>query len=547
MVRLLPLGGLGEFGANSLLCDAGAAGRLVVDAGAAFFEEPALGIGHEVPDFAAVGGEAPRAVLLSHAHDDHCKGLGVVLAAWPGTVVAGSRTTVAWCRPALPARRGCAVELVPGRPFSAGKWEIDTLPVSHSIPGTLALRLRTGGMTAVLATDLRLAPSALGEKTPTDRLAAWGRDGVDVLLLDATNALVMTPPPSEETVEAALGELVRAARGLVVVVTFASHLGRFSQAARAAAAAGRVVVPIGRGLVETLAVQARVGGPGLPIGLVRPSRELQRLDRDGVVAVLTGSQGEAGSAFARLATGHLPGLALRPGDLLLHAARLIPGNERRLAGLFDLCARQGARVVTAGEAPIHASGHPHRQELAELVDLLRPRAVVPVHGWRRHLVAVAELARTAGAAAVVAENGEELEWTASGLEPSGRRRAVGRLSFGDREGELVDAGVVRERRVLARSGVLVVVAAVARGAPATVSLHSAGLRLAAEAEEELTAGLRGEASRTLAGTGADLDDVRHTMERWLRREVRRRCGQRPVVVVQVVPSGPPPGGNDRPA
>lgn len=547
MVRLLPIGGLGEFGANSLVCDDDSAGRLVVDAGAAFFEEPVLGVSHEVPDFASVGGPAPRAVVLSHAHDDHCKGLGVLLGAWPGTVVAASRATVTWCRPAVPARRSHFTELGGDRPFIAGGWEVDAVPVSHSIPGTLALRLRAGGMTAVLTTDMRLAPSALGEQTPTDRLAAWGRDGVDVLLLDATNALVATPPPSEEAVGTALGELIRVARGLVVVVTFASHLGRFSQVVRAAAASGRVVVPIGRGLVEALAVQARLGGLGTPVGLVRSYRELPRLPRDGVVAVVTGSQGEAGSAFTRLATGHLPGLALQAGDHVLHAARLIPGNERRLASLFDLCVRQGARVVTASEAPIHASGHPHRQELGELCDLLRPRAVVPVHGWRRHLEAVAELARGAGAATVVADNGDELVWTTSGLEPSGCRRATGRLSFGDGEDELVEAGVVHERRVLARSGVLVAVVEPAGGAAPRVHLHSAGLRLGAEVEEELAAGLRGEAARCLGGARVDRDDVRLTMERWLKRELRRRCAQRPAVLVSVLGDDPQPTGGERPS
>lgn len=544
MVRLLPIGGLGEFGANSLLCDDAAAGRLVLDAGAAFCDEAVFGISHEVPDFAAVGGPAPRAVVLSHAHDDHCKGLEMLLEVWPETVVAGSRTTLAWCRPALPVRRRHLAELEPAANFVAGGWAVDALPVSHSIPGTLALRLRGGGMTLVLATDLRLAPSALGEVTPLDRLAAWGNDGVDVLMLDATNALIEAPPPDEKTVGTALGELIRKAQGLVVVVTFASHLGRFGQVAQAAAAAGRVVVPVGRGLLEGLAVQAKVGGAGTPVGLVRPFRDLPRLPRDGVVVVATGSQGEAGSAFVRLATGQLPPLALHSGDVVLHAARLIPGNERRLVGLFDLCVRQGARVVTASEAPIHASGHPHRQEIADLVEILRPRAVLPVHGWRRHLETVAELARAVGAAAVVTGNGEELIWNGSSLELSGRRQAIGRVSFGERDGEPVEGGVVRERRGLARGGVLVAVVAVGGQTRPRVRLHASGLRLVQELEEELAAGLRGEAVRVSAGLAVDPDDVRHTMERWLKRELRRRCAQQPAVLVSVLQDDPQPAGGE---
>lgn len=532
-VRLLGLGGLGEFGANSLLLDGGAAGRVLVDAGAAFADEPALGLGYEVPDFAAVAGPGPGLLVLSHAHDDHCKGLEMALRTWPGCRVAASRTTLTWCRSALTGARVDGAELETGAAIPSGGWQVDALPVSHSIPGTLALRLRSAEITVVLASDLRVAPSALGEETSLDALARWGGDGVDVLLLDSTNALVATPPPTETAVAATLAELVRSTRGMAVAVTFASHLGRFRQVAMAAAAAGRVVVPVGRGLVEALTVQARLGGIGLPLGLVRPARELPRLPRDGVVAVVTGSQGESGSAFTRLAAGHLAGVGLQAGDRVLHAARVIPGNERRLAGLFDLCVRQGAEVVTAGEAPIHASGHPHRQELETLLGVLRPRWVLPVHGWRRHLQDVADLARCSGAMTVVAENGDELAWSGGVLELSGHRQPVGRLAFGDGDGDLLDAGVVHARRALARFGALLAVVVESDGAVPTVQLHTSGLCLAPEEMEELTVAVRGEAGRVLAVT-ADGDDAGLTMERWLRREVRRRCGQRPAVVVSVV-------------
>jgi len=542
-VRLVGLGGLGEFGANSLLLDDDAAGRVVVDVGAAFADEPALGLSYEVPDFAAVTGPTPGLLVLSHAHDDHSKGLALALDAWPGCRVAGSRTTLAWCRGAMTGMRAHASELGAGPALSSAGWQVEGLPVSHSIPGTLALRLRSPAISLVVASDLRVAASALGEETSLDELAHWGADGVDVLLLDSTNALVATPPPSESTVAATLAELVRGTRGMAVAVSFASHLGRFRQVAMAAASAGRVVVPVGRGLVEALAVQARLGGIGLPLGLVRPARELGRLPRDGVVAVVTGSQGEPGSAFTRLATGHLAGLTLQAGDRLLHAARVIPGNERRLASLFDLCVRQGAEVVTAGEAPIHASGHPHRQELETLLDVLRPRWVLPVHGWRRHLEAVAGLARRHGASAVAAETGDELAWVGGALEPSGRRLAVGRLAFGDGDDKRLDTGLIHTRRALARFGAMVAVVVENGARRPVVQLHPAGLRLSREELDELTAAVQGEAGRLLAAGTVDADDASLTMERWLRRELRRRCGQRPAVVVSVVRGS---GQADRP-
>lgn len=534
MVRILPIGGLGEFGANSMLIEDETSGRLIVDAGAAFAEESELGLSYEVPDWSSLLGPEPQAVLVSHAHDDHCKGLDTLLESFRPGLVVGSRTTLGWCRSTLRSRRARFQELGSGAPVAAGGWQLDGIAVSHSIPGTLALRLRTGSFTGVLVSDLRMAPSALGETTSMEEFASWGRDGVDVLWLDATNALVEKAPPSESVVGTTLTELVRECRGLAVVVTFASHLGRFGQVVRAAAAAGRVVVPIGRRLMESIAVQARLGGLGTPPGLVRSAAELARLPRDGVVAVVTGTQGEPSAAFTRLATGHLSGLSLRPGDQVLHAARLIPGNERRLARIFDLCLRQGASVVTASEAPIHASGHAHQEELEQLLDLLRPQWVMPVHGWRRHLVAVGELARRHGVSAVVAENGEELVWSRSGLDLSGRRQPLGRLTFGDRDERYLDAGVLSERRVLARGGVLVAAVTILEGKAPAVALRTSGFPVDAEEIEELTAGLAAEVSRSKASLVTDPDDVRRTMERWLRRELRRRRAVRPAVIVNVL-------------
>lgn len=534
MVRILPIGGLGEFGANSMLIEDESSGRLIVDAGAAFADEAEFGVSYEVPDWSALGGPEPHAVLVSHAHDDHCKGLSSMLESVRPGAVAGSSGTLAWCRPALRARRVRCSELGAGAAVVAGGWQVDGTPVSHSIPGTLSVRMCSGTFTAVLASDLRLAPSALGETTSIEQLAAWGGEGVDVLWLDSTNALVDRAPPSETEVGTALAELVRGCAGLVVVVTFASHLGRFHQVVRAAMASGRVVVPIGRRLTESLAVQARLGGSPAPLGVVRPTSDLARLPRDSVVVVVTGTQGEPSAAFTRLATGRLPGLTLRPGDRVLHAARLIPGNERRLARLFDLCLRQGASVVTASDAPIHASGHAHQDELGQLLDVLRPRWVMPVHGWRRHLNAVAELARRHGARAVVAENGEELEWSRGELDLCGRRLPLGRVSFGGPDEGLIEAGVLGERRVLARGGVLVVALSIGETRMPAVSMRCSGFGMTTQEMEELEEGLAAEANRVRASLVTDLDDVRRTMERWLRRELRRRRAVRPVVIVNVL-------------
>jgi ribonuclease J len=536
--HLLPLGGLGEFGANSLLIEGESGESVLIDAGAGFSDLAAFGVGYEVPDFGALGDRGPRTVIVTHAHDDHIKGLTFVRDAFPGIEVLGSRATLTWARRTLSeGETPLTRELKEGVRPEGGGFVVEALPVSHSIPGAVVLRLQGEEGTLVLATDLRLAPSALGETTSQDALAAWGRAGVDVLLLDSTNALVDAEPPAESRVAVALEEQVRAARAAVVAVSFASHLGRFRQVALAAAASGRVVVPVGRGLVEALEVQGQLGGLLLPPGLVRPARELPQLPRDRVVVVATGSQGEPGSAFSRLAVDYLPGLRLRAGDTILHAARIIPGNERRLAQIFDQCVRRGARVVTNAEAPIHASGPPPRSELERLLELLQPRAVVPVHGRRRHLEAVAELARRHGVASVVAENGDELAWRGAEVAPTGEVRQVGRILLDDVGDEVLDPAVLHHRRSLAREGLVVAVLpcrCTAQGGLGEPQLHISGLELDATVRDRLLSGLAAELGRAGALARRDPEWLRSTMSRWLRRELRRRTRRRPVVVALVV-------------
>ena len=537
-MRLIPIGGLGEFGANSLLLSSTSDERVLLDAGAAFSDRELFGVAYEVPDFAALS-VPPAALLLTHGHDDHFKGVTHLASAFPEVPAYGSPATVARLRVAGDAD---AALLPPAHTFpnvsmlSGEGWEVEPLAVSHSIPGTVMLRLQIDGVRVVTATDVRLAPSALGEVTPRETLRSWGQDGVEVALLDSTNALVTTPPPSEAEVAATLAELVAGARGAVVGVTFASHAGRFLQFAQAAVAAGRVVVPLGRGLDEMLAVQMAIGGFAVPPGTVRAARELPCLPRERLVLVTTGSQGESGAAFTRLAADNIPGFRLQPGDLVIHAARTIPGHERRLAALLDHCVRRGAAVVTAEQAPVHASGHPHRGELDELLEALRPRWVVPVHGRRRHLEAAAALARRHGCSTVVVENGQPLEWRNGELRPLANLLAIGRVLVSD-GGTTVDPGVLRERRVLARSGVVSVV--IPRGQASgngfgEPELSFVGLALAERERRYLVTGLRAELRRATAQRCGGEDDLRSTMTRWLRGELRRRHSCRPAVLVAFV-------------
>lgn len=527
--RCTALGGLGEFGANSMVVTAEDGRSLVVDAGIGFVPLEAFGVAYEVPDFAALLAEPPAAAVITHAHDDHMKGLPHLVAAYPGLPVAAGGMTRQWAGSVDEDRRVAVGLLVSGE--LVGGFQVDSLPVSHSIPGTLALRLHTPQGPLVHASDLRLAPSALGESTDRETLAKWGDDGVNVAFLDATNALEEADPPEESQVADALVRQVQGVPGLVVAVTFASHLGRLHQLALAASAAGRVVVPLGQGLQRALAVGRTSGTLVLPAGLVRHARELGRLPRDRVLVVATGTQGESGSAFPRIVHGEVAAARLGPGDRVLHAARVIPGHERRLNELLDACVGAGADVVTAADAPIHATGHPPRRELEELLSLLRPTWVVPVHGRRRNLEELAVLARRMGCRTVVVESGEELalgdrELTVSGSHPGRARILVGQ------DGMPLSGSELRQRRRMGREGVMMAVleAPGDGGRIGDPVLHAEGVNWNGTLLPVLSRELGDEMRRLGPVMAGDPDALAAAMGSWLRRELLRRGGRRPLVV-----------------
>jgi ribonuclease J len=530
-VRLVGLGGLGEFGANSLLLEENG-DRLLIDAGVAFSDLEPFGVAYEVPEYASLG-DRPLAVVCTHGHDDHVKGMTHLLEAFPDLTVIASRATLLRLRSALGGVRG--IELRPGSPLTMGRLLIEGLAVSHSIPGALMVRVSGRSGRLVVATDFRMGRSALGAETSREALRSWGDDGVGLLLLDATNALVSSPPAVEEVVERTTRDLVARAAGAVVGVTFASHAGRLQQLARAAVAAGRTVVPVGRGILETLELAALEGGLRIVPGAVRPARDLAQLPRERLLILASGSQGEPGSAFSRMAADQLPGFALRRGDLVIHAARVIPGNERRLLHLFDECVRRGASVITAAEAAVHASGHAHRGELEEALALLRPGWVLPVHGSRRQLETLAELARAGGFDTRVAENGWVLEWDGEELRDSGDRLDISRRLLGD-HGAVLDPAMVRERRRAARGGALIAVQACRRGLAGgpvgPPSLTAIGAAPDPTLLERLVTGLEAELRRGGGQLSGDPDWVQSTMARWLRTELKRaRVGLLPYVVV----------------
>ncbi|HLW46219.1 MAG TPA: ribonuclease J [bacterium] len=461
---MIPLGGLGEIGKN---CTIVRIGRdcVVIDAGLMFPEESDLGIDFVIPDYRALEQAGTvHGVVLTHGHEDHVGSLPYLLRA-AHVPVYGQPLTLGLARrrveetPETPAMQ--AVPCETRRPFRVGPFEIELIHVNHSIPQASAVVVRTAAGTFVATADFKFDQTPIGEP-PTDfsRLAEIGEEGVRLLLMDSTNVERPGYAPSERVVGAALDEIVARVRGRVLLTTFASNVHRLQQAFDTAARHGRKVAVIGRSMVDTVRIASDLGVLHIPRGTMVGIDQLKGLRDAQVMVLTTGSQGEPMSALTRMAAGQHRALTVKPGDTVILAATPIPGNEGMVARTIDELYRHGAEVVHGG--PVHASGHACQEELKLMLTLLRPRCFLPVHGEYRHLVLNRRLAASVGVPeerSLVAENGQVVAATDDRLTRTGALDAGSVLVDG-----LGGIGpvVLRDRRQLAKDGVLIALVAIER-------------------------------------------------------------------------------------
>jgi ribonuclease J len=467
----LALGGLGEIGMNAYLYGYGppdARKWLMVDLGITFPEgEDDPGIDVIFPDLRFIEEEKSTlaGIVITHAHEDH---IGAVIDLWPrlGVPVYATPFTAGMLKAKLAEYGGklnIPIREVPlnGR-FQAGPFDVELFEMSHSIPESSALAIRTPAGVVVHTGDWKidLTPT-LGGTPDQRRLMALGDEGVLAVVGDSTNAMREGKSPSERDVAKTLAEIVKDAPARVAVTTFASNVARVKAVADAARAAGRELVVAGRALHRVIEVAIDTGY--LPQGFrYVDQQQFSELKRSHVVCLCTGSQGEPRAAMARIAENEHPDISLDKGDLAIFSSRTIPGNEKAVGWIQNNLVRMGIEVVTDNEALVHVTGHPRRDELRQLYAWTRPKIVIPMHGEARHLKAHAALARDAGVAEVqVAYNGEMVR-----LAPGPVRivddAPVGRLF---RDGRLIvpsSDGPVRERRKLAMVGIVVVALALSR-------------------------------------------------------------------------------------
>jgi ribonuclease J len=437
---------------------------LVIDCGLSFPKHELPGIDLVLPDFQYLRERADdiEAVVLTHGHEDHIGAVPYLLREF-SVPVYGSPLTLALLEGKLEEHgvqdRTELRPLEPGRTVTAGPFTMRFIRVTHSIPDGLAVAVDTAFGTVLHTGDFKLDQTPLdGRPTDLAALAEEARRGVHLLLSDSTNAEEPGFVPSERTIGPVLHDIVQSAPRLVVLACFASHIHRIQQAVNAARSNRRVVSILGRSMHQSVAAARRLGHLDLPEQDVVPIEQLADLDPRNVVVISTGSQGEPLSALSLMAAREHKWVKLQPEDSVVLSSSMIPGNEPAINRVIDGLYRLGATVFHVPAAPVHVSGHAAAEELRFMLNILRPRWFIPIHGEFRHLFHHAELAREVGMAperVIVAQDGDLVEIgeevRIAGQVPAGMTFVDG-LGIGD-----VGAAVLRDRRKLSADGVVVVV------------------------------------------------------------------------------------------
>src|SRR5216110_1409153 len=504
--RIIALGGLGEVGKNMTVYECRDE-IVVVDAGLAFPRDEHLGVDLVLPDFSYLRDRASsiRAVILTHGHEDHVGSLPYLMRDLPIPEVWATRLTLGLFKSKLDEhgllRAADLYEIHPDDPpRNLGPFRISFVRMAHSIPDAAAVVLETPGGRIVHTGDYKLDHTPVdGLKTDVGKLAELGNQGVDLLLGDSTNAERPGFTQSERIVGEAFRQIFPLREGRILVASFASNVHRMQQAVDVAVDLGRKVCIVGRSMRKNTNIARNLGYMEVPEGvLVRPP-ELDELDPSEQLILCTGSQGEPLSALTRIAYHDHPAVKVERGDTVIISAGPVPGNELRVHDAINRLTRNGAEVLHEENAPVHVSGHARAEELRTLLGLLRPKAVMPIHGEFRMLAAHARLAQEAGVPAssiVIAENGDVVELTYAGARIVDRVESGITFVDGLGVGDVHDVAL-RDRRRLSEDGVLIIVATLASangGMTAPPELIARGF---GEAADPLLDELREEARRVL--------------------------------------------------
>ena len=542
-LRIVPLGGLGEIGRNMTVFEH--SGRLlVVDCGVLFPEVDQPGVDLILPDFSYLRDrwDDLDAIVLTHGHEDHIGAVPYLLREKPDVPLVGSRLTLALLEGKLREHRitPYTLEVAEGRIEQLGPFTCEFFAVNHSIPDALGVALRTDAGVVLHTGDFKMDQLPLdGRITDLGGWARLGREGIDLLMSDSTNAEVPGFVTPEREIGPVLDDVFRQATRRVIVACFASHVHRVQQVLDAAQAHGRKVAFIGRSMVRNMGIARDLGYLTIPPGLIVEIGQLDDLRPEQVVLISTGSQGEPMSALSRMANRDHQQIRIEPEDTVVLASSLIPGNESAVWRVVNGLTRWGAKVVHKESALVHVSGHAPAGELLYVLNMTRPSNVMPIHGEWRHLRAHADLAVATGVPrdnVVLAEDGVVVDLV------DGRARIVGAVPAGYVFVDGLAVGDVgeeslRDRRILGGEGFVTVVVVV----DSVTGKIAAGPEILARGFSEDAAafeGVRPLIEEALAGAAKEgvgevhqlQQVVRRTLGKWVSDTYRRRPMIIPVVV-----------------
>jgi ribonuclease J len=541
---MVPLGGLGEFGMNMMALRYGD-DILAIDAGLMFPETELLGVDVVIPDITYLKqNRGVRALLLTHAHEDH---IGAVPYLLPDLKcpVYGTRFTLALVRKKLEEHglleNADLREIAPGMSVTLGPFEVEFVHVTHSTIECVALAIRTPVGIVIHTGDFKVDPTPVdGQSFDLHRFARYGQEGVLALFADSTNAERPGYTPSERAVRPRLEELFRAAPKRVVISCFSSSVHRIQQVIDVATEQGRKIGFIGRSMGDNVEIAHSLNKLRIPDGSVVRPQDIKTFDPRKIVVLASGSQAEPMSALSRIAVDNHRLLELQENDTVILSARIIPGNEKAISRMIDHLFRRRVLVYyeSGRSAPIHVSGHASQEEMKLLLNLVRPKYFVPIHGEYRQLFQHASLAHQVGSVSgeiLMVESGQPIEFTADGAfrrEPV----QVGRVFVDSGSLEEIEDVVIRDRRHLAEDGVVVPIIAINKHngrIETSPEIVTRGF-LPAEDGQELLALARNVVLKTMEQSNpeekADWSVIKEKIRVDLKRFLNKKTSKRPMIL-----------------
>jgi ribonuclease J len=540
-LRIVALGGLGEIGRNMTVFET--KGKLlIVDCGVLFPEDTQPGIDLILPDFSYIRDRLDDVVgvFLTHGHEDHIGAVPYLLRERGDIAIYGSALTLALVTAKLKEHRITPLtrEVREGGHEDVGPFELEFVAVNHSIPDALAVVINTDAGRVLATGDFKMDQLPLdGRITDLRTFARLGEEGVDLFMVDSTNADIPGFTPSEREIMPALNRVIGSTKRRVIVASFSSHVHRIQQVIDTAAIHNRKVIFIGRSMVRNMKIAQDMGYLTIPPGIVMDAKDLDSFD-DNIVLICTGSQGEPMAALSRMANGDHQ-IRVGEGDTVILASSLIPGNENSVFRVINELTRFGAKVVHKANAMVHVSGHAAAGELLYCYNIVKPRYVMPIHGEWRHMKANAELAIQAGlprSNALIIENGVVVdlidhEASVVGAVPCGFVYVDGQ-SIGD-----ITEASLKDRRILGEEGfisVIVVIDSQSGKIVAGPDIHARGfnedMALFDDVKLKIEKALAAAVAEGINGTHQLSQIVRKTVGGWVGGEHRRKPMIVPVVI-----------------